>query len=74
MHRCFYFAFKWWYALCYNIAWVEGVARLSSLELYNRSKCGLFHRNVHNNVQENMAGHLENRVREQVIAKFTTFT
>ena len=41
----------------------QGVAWLSSQQRHDHIKCGWFHRKVHDNAQETMRGHLENRTR-----------
>ena len=69
---CFYLAFNSLYARHCSSVWDKVVAGLSSLQWCQIFKCGWVHRNVHKHAQKTMGGHFENRIREQVIATFTT--
>ena len=61
-----------WHLLCHTTVRAKGVAELSSLKCYNRSKCGLPHRVVHHVGQIPMAAITENRFCDRVITNFVS--
>ena len=61
-----------WHLLWHTTVRAKGVAELSSLKRYNRSKRGLLHRVEHYVGQIPMAAITENRFCDRVIANFVS--
>ena len=68
---CEYEMFQW-HLLWHTTVSAKGVAELSSLKRYNRSKRGLLHRAEHYVGQIHMAAIMENRFCDRVIANFAS--